>query len=87
MTIKLPAKTITENYLLIQQATAQGATVRNAAGERLLVAKNYDDAVKVYPNWPKYPDLYYLGTAMKQTGLTFDGVTYEEWKERPIKVS
>lgn len=81
--------TFTENYLLIEFAIKQGVVVRNSKGERIkLVDRNdhpahrHPDAVKCYVNGLHC----YLSSAEKQEGLTFDGLTYDEWKEKPIEV-
>lgn len=73
---------ITENYQLIQFASANGAIVRNSKGEQVKISKVYPDAVKCYVSGLHY----YLSSAEKQEGLTFDGLTYEEWKEKPLEL-
>lgn len=82
--------TFTENYMKIEFAILQGAIVHNGKGERIrLVGKNdrpeyrYPDAIKCYVDGVSY----YLSSAEKQEGLTFDGLPYDEWKEKPIEVS
>lgn len=72
----------TENYQSIQFATANGAVVRNSKGEKVVVADNYPDAVKCYVSGLHY----YLSSAEKQEGLTYDGLAYEEWKKKPIEL-
>lgn len=68
---------------MIEFATKQGAKVKNDKGELVKVAQDYPDAVKCYSSFP----YYYLSSAEKQEGLTFDGLTYDEWKEKPIELS
>lgn len=74
---------ITENYQLIQFAEVNGVVVRNSKGERVRVTDNYPDAVKCYVSGLHY----YLSSAEKQEGLTFDGLSYEEWKSKPLELN
>ena len=73
---------ITEKYQLIQFATVNGTIVRNSKGYIVKVSNEYPDAVKVYASFP----YYYLSTAEKQEELTFDGLSYEEWKDKPLEL-
>lgn len=79
--------TVTENYQNIKYAEANDCVVKNDKGEKVVTCKKWDyqppDAVKCFGAHNSDRDLYYLSTAEKQTGLTYNGMSFDEWNSQP----